>query len=346
MKAVFDERQRKHDPQFRLADGKVILNPDRPERVNELLRGLRQAGLELNAPMDHGMAPLAAVHTPRYLAYLKTIHARRSEQVADLGEVVPGRISPDRRVHYSYDAEAQIGFHNADTSCPISEHSWDAIYWSAQTALTGAGMILDGADAAYALCRPSGHHAYREVSGGFCFLNNSGIAAEFLRAHGHRPAILDIDVHHGNGTQGIFYDRDDVLTVSIHVDPAEFYPFYAGGAQECGEGRGVGYNLNLPLARGTGDKGYLEAVDRALEQVSAYGASVIVVALGLDAHEDDPFQGLKVTTEGFARIAGRIAKLDIPVLNVQEGGYMQPSLGDNLGSYLAGLQNARQSATH
>ncbi|MFC0216874.1 acetoin utilization deacetylase AcuC-like enzyme [Pseudochelatococcus lubricantis] len=340
MKAVFDERQRQHDPQFRLQDGKVIVNPDRPERVGELLKGVGKAGLVLTEAADHGMAPLAALHTPRYLDYLRNIHARRSALAAGLAEVVPGRIAPDRNVHYSYETEAQIGYHNADTSCPISAASWDAIYWSAQTALTGADLVLAGERAAYALSRPSGHHAYREVSGGFCFLNNSGIAAEYLRSKGHRPAILDIDVHHGNGTQGIFYDRDDVLTISLHADPAEFYPFYSGGAQECGAGRGVGYNLNLPLARGAGDEAYLAALDRALGQIAAFGASAVVVALGLDAHEDDPFQGLKVTAAGFSRIARRIAGLGLPVLNVQEGGYMQPALGDNLASYLGGLQGA------
>ncbi|MDO5612552.1 MAG: histone deacetylase family protein [Paracoccus sp. (in: a-proteobacteria)] len=339
MKAIFDDRQRLHDPQFRLSDGKVILNPDRPERVEELLRGVKLAGLELTKPTDHGMAPLAAIHTPRYLSFLRRIFDQRSKTVPDLAEVVPGRISPDRSVHYSYDPEAQIGFHNSDTSCPISAYSWEAIYWSAQTALSGADLILGDQRAAYALSRPSGHHAYREVAGGFCFLNNSAIAAEYLHAHGHRVAIVDIDVHHGNGTQGIFYDSDEVLTVSIHVDPAEFYPFYAGGTQECGTGRGTGYNLNLILPRGTGDATYMATLDRALEQVSAFGASVIVVALGLDAHEGDPFQGLKITTEGFARIAELLGSLGIPVLCVQEGGYMQPSLGDNLESFLGGLQS-------
>lgn len=337
MKAVFDDRQTRHDPQFRLLDGKVIQNPDRPQRVAELLRGARAAGCQVLPPEDRGMAPLGAIHTPRYLDFLRSIHARRAAEVADLAEVVPSRFCPGQGLHYSDMTEAQIGFHNADTSCPISASTWDAVYWSAQTALGGAALLLAGEGAAYALCRPSGHHAYRELAGGFCFLNNSAIAAEYLRRNGHRPAILDIDVHHGNGTQGIFYDRDDVLTVSIHVDPAEFYPFYAGGAQECGTGRGHGFNLNLPLPRGTGIEGYLAALDRALERIACFGASVIVVALGLDAHEGDPFQGMTVTTEGFGRIAARIAAAGLPVLNVQEGGYMQPALGDNLAAYLGGM---------
>ncbi|MDB6180713.1 histone deacetylase family protein [Paracoccus fistulariae] len=337
MIAIFDERQRLHDPQFRLSDGKLVQNPDRPDRVEELMRGARQAGLEFAVPTDHGLAPLAALHTPRYLGFLGGIYARRKELVPDLVEVVPSRIAPMRDVHYSYDSDAQIGYHNTDTSAPIGPDSWTSIYWSAQTALSGADLILSGQRCAYALARPSGHHAYAEIAGGFCYLNNSAIAAEYLRAAGHRPAILDIDVHHGNGTQALFYDRDDVMTLSLHVDPAEFYPFYAGGAQECGAGRGLGFNLNLPLPRGTGDSDYLVALDHALQQIAAFGASVIVVALGLDAHEHDPFRGLRITTPGFARIAAAIAGAGVPILNVQEGGYMQPSLGDNLASYLSAM---------
>lgn len=336
MKAFFDDTQLRHDPRFRLLDGRVVLNPDRPERVDHLLSGVAAAGLTLTPAQDHGLAPIAAIHTPRYLDYLATIYARRAAEVPDLAEVVPSRIAPERG-HYAPGTEAQIGFHNTDTSCPIGPESWASIRASAQTALSAAGAVLAGDRMAYALCRPSGHHAYQEVAGGFCFLNNSAIAAEALRAGGHRPAILDIDVHHGNGTQGIFYDRDDVLTVSLHVDPLGFYPFYAGGAQETGAGRGRGFNLNLPLPRGTGTEDYLRALDRGLAQIEAFGASVVVVALGLDAHEGDPFQGMAVTTPGFARITRAIAGLGLPVVAVQEGGYMQPALGQNLERALSGL---------
>ncbi len=154
---------------------------------------------------------------------------------------------------------------------------------------------------------------------------------------GLRPAILDVDVHHGNGTQGIFYGRDDVLTVSLHADPDRFCPFFWGGAQERGEGRGMGHNLNLPLPRDTEDAGYLAALYTALARIAAFGADVIVVALGLDAHIDDPFKCLAVTTEGFARIAQEIAGLDLPLLLVQEGGYVSDALADNLTAFLDGV---------
>jgi acetoin utilization deacetylase AcuC-like enzyme len=339
MKVILDERQRAHDPQFRLENSKIVLNPDRPERVSMLLKGALAAGCEQEISYDHGIGPIAAIHTPRYIHYLKTIFEVRRKIVPDLSEVVPSRFCADPLAHYSEEPEAMIGFHNADTSCPVSEHSWQSIYWSAQTALTGARCLLEGDKFAYALSRPSGHHAYRETSGGFCFLNNSAIAAESLRANGHRPAILDIDVHHGNGTQAIFYDRDDVLTLSIHVDPAQFYPFYAGAANETGTARGEGFNLNIPLQRGADITHYLTALQMALDRIEDFGATVIVVSLGLDAHEDDPFRGMSVTTEGFSRIAKTIRSVGIPVLNVQEGGYMQPSLSDNLSSYLSGFAN-------
>ena len=195
-------------------------------------------------------------------------------------------------------------------------------------------------DTAYALCRPPGHHAFSDLAGGFCFLNNAAIAAEALRARGLRPSILDVDVHHGNGTQGIFYRSGDVLTVSIHADPARFYPFFWGHAQERGEGNGLGANLNLPLPRGTDDTGFHRALDKALERVTSFGADVIVVALGLDAHEDDPFQGLAVTTAGFRSIAAAIAATGLPLLLVQEGGYVSGALGGNLTSFLTGIQEA------
>ena len=200
--------------------------------------------------------------------------------------------------------------------------------------------MLAGERSVYALSRPPGHHAFADLAGGFCFLNNSGIAAEALLKAGRRPAILDVDVHHGNGTQGIFYQRRDVLTVSIHADPARFYPFFWGHADERGMGEGLGYNLNLPLPRGTNDADYLTALDTALARIRSFGADVVVVALGLDAHENDPFKGFKVTTPGFARIAAAIAGLGLPAVIVQEGGYLQDDLGANLTSFLSGYLGA------
>lgn len=337
MKAFLDPRQSAHDPQMFMANGTRLPNPEKPARIGMLRAGAEAAGARFAAPRDFGMGPIAAVHTPEYLTFLQTIHARwqRIEGAAD--EVIPN-IHPDRRtVNYPKSAVGQAGYHQADTACPIAAGTWEAAYWSAQSALAAAETVTLGARISYALCRPPGHHAFGDLAGGFCFLNNSAIAAQWLLSRGLRPAILDVDVHHGNGTQGIFYHRGDVLTVSLHADPDRFYPFFWGGAQERGEGAGLGCNLNLPLARGTDDDGYRAALATALTRIRAFGADVIVVALGLDAHEDDPFQGLRVTTDGFTRIANDIASLGRPLVVVQEGGYMQPKLGRNLTAFLQGL---------
>ena len=337
MKAFLDDRQRAHDPKMFMANGVRLPNPEQPARIGVLKAGAEAAGCTFAAPGDHGMGPIAALHSPEYLVFLQTIHGRWSRIEGASDEVIPN-IHPDRRsASYPRSAVGQAGFHQADTACPIAAGTWDAAYWSAQTALSATDAVLGGESAAYALCRPPGHHAFADLAGGFCFLNNSAIAAGALLRAGRRPAILDVDVHHGNGTQGLFYARADVLTVSIHADPVRFYPFFWGHAHERGHGAGLGCNLNLPLARGTDDAAYLEALDTALARIRAFGADALVVALGLDAHEGDPFRGFRVTTPGFARIASRIAGLDLPAVIVQEGGYLQPALGENLRSFLEGF---------
>ena len=337
MKAFLDDRQRAHDPKHFMANGTRLPNPEVPARVDILKVGAEAAGCRFAAPGDAGLAPIAAIHTAEYVHFLKTIHARwrRIEGASD--EVIPNIHPMNRTDGYPKSAVGQAGYHQADTACPISADTWGSARWSAQTAIAGADALAHGARAAYALCRPPGHHAFADLAGGFCFLNNSAIAAERLRARGLRPAILDVDVHHGNGTQGIFYASGDVLTVSIHADPARFYPFFWGHAQERGRGAGRGANLNLPLARGTGDADYLATLKLALARIAAFGADVIVVALGLDAHVDDPFKGLGVTTQGFMRIGAAIAGAGLPVLSVQEGGYVSAALGANLTAFLTGI---------
>lgn len=340
MKAIFDDRQRAHDPKNFMANGQSLPNPEQPRRAEVLSAAAAQAGCNFEAPQDHGLGPIAAVHSPEYLTFLKTIHTRWSRIEGASDEVIPN-IHPDRRTaSYPRSAVGQAGYHQADTACPIAAGTWDAAYWSAQTALGGVDALLAGDSSVYALCRPPGHHAFGDLAGGFCFLNNAAIAAEALLAAGRRPAILDIDVHHGNGTQGIFYHRRDVLTVSIHADPIRFYPFFWGHAAERGEGEGLGYNLNLPMPRGTSDAEFLAVLEAAMARIAAFGADTLVVALGLDAHENDPFQGFKVTTPGFARIAGAIAAAGFATVIVQEGGYLSDDLGANLTSFLAGFAAA------
>ena len=221
-----------------------------------------------------------------------------------------------------------------DASAPIEAWTYESARWSAASAVAAADAVLAGDGAAYALCRPPGHHARQDAAAGFCYFNNTAIAAARLRTRHARAAILDVDLHHGNGTQDIFYARDDVLTVSIHADPARFYPFFWGGEGELGEGQGQGFNANFPLARGADDAAFLEALDKAIARIIAYNPGALVIALGLDAFEGDPFGGLSITTDGFRRIARTIAALRLPTVIVQEGGYLCDALRSNLAAFL------------
>jgi len=343
MKTVYHPAQRAHDPKHFLSSGARKPNPEQPARLDALLRAVDALGLAVVEPEDHGLGPIAAIHTAEYLRFLQTIY-ERWQRIPDASDEVIPNIHPDRRTAgYPKSAVGQAGYHQADTACPISEATWDSAYWSAQTALSAADLVLGGADSAYALCRPPGHHAFADMAGGFCFLNNTAIAAQACVAAGRRPAILDVDLHHGNGTQGVFYARGDVLTVSIHAHPERYYPFFWGYEQERGEGPGLGANLNLPIPRGTGDDGFLTALEPGLERIRAFAPDILIVALGLDPFEGDPFGGLAVTTPGFARIASAAASLDLPTLIVQEGGYLCPELGDNLRSFLGGFLDAHKT---
>jgi acetoin utilization deacetylase AcuC-like enzyme len=213
-----------------------------------------------------------------------------------------------------------------------------ASYWSAQTALTALAALLDGeARTSFALCRPPGHHAGRDYCGGYCYLNNAAIAAQRARREGRRIAILDLDYHHGNGTQDIFYDDPDIFFVSIHADPATDYPFFWGQADERGEGPGEGKTLNLALPRGTDISGYEEALDLSLNAIAAHKADLIVLSFGADTFEDDPISFFRLRQDDYTKIATRVASLELPILVVMEGGYAVDALGLNVEAFLAGL---------
>ncbi|MDI7864458.1 histone deacetylase family protein [Rhizobiaceae bacterium n13] len=337
MKAFFASEQKRHDPKAFLSSGAPQPNPEKPERVERLLTGARAAGCEIVRPQQHGLGPIAAVHTPEYLEFLENIHARWQRIPEASEEVIPNIHPLARSGRYPASAVGQAGYHMADTACPISVETFESVCWSAWSAVDAADAVLAGDSASYALCRPPGHHAFADVAGGFCFVNNSAVAAERLLRSSRRIAILDVDLHHGNGTQGIFYARPDVLTVSIHADPVRFYPFFWGHADERGEGVGLGYNLNLPLPRKAGDDEFLSALHAAFRRIRAFAPDGLVVALGLDAFEGDPFGGLSVTTPGFSRMAESIAKLGLPTVIVQEGGYLCDALSDNLTAFLTGF---------
>ncbi len=272
MRAFYAEEQKRHDPQAFLSSGSPRPNPEKPARVDLLLEGLSAAGCSVERPEAYGLAPIAAVHTPEYLAFLETIHARWLRIEGASAEVIPNIHPLGRDASYPASAVGQAGYHMADTACPISAETFASACFSAWSATAAADAVLSGEPAAYALSRPPGHHAFADVAGGFCFINNAAVAAERLRGAAGRVAIVDVDLHHGNGTQGIFYARGDVLTVSVHADPARFYPFFWGHAHERGSGAGRGCNLNLPLPQKTGDDGFLEALEAGLRRVRSFRA--------------------------------------------------------------------------
>ncbi len=342
MKAVFSALQLGHAPTRFLSKGNIVGYPDQPERARMLLEGARQANASICAARRFDASMYDGIHDAGYVGFLTHAFARWQEIEGAGPELMPSLRPSFPPLVWSENITAQAGRYLMDFSCPITAQTWKAAEASAMTAVTAADLVLKGEALAYALCRPPGHHAYGDRAGGFCYLNNSALAAQHLRSAHERVAILDIDVHHGNGTQGIFYERADVLTVSIHADPMDYYPFYWGGTDETGEGEGQGFNLNLPLPLGSGDDIWLEAVATSLGRIQAYDPGVLVIALGLDAHEADPLQGGKVTQAGFARIAGDIASLARPTLIVQEGGYLTEHLSDNLAMFLTAYEGALQ----
>lgn len=345
MKIIYSPDHAWHDPKTYFKGGIFHAPQEVPMRAEALLDGLRAAGHEIIPPSDFGPGPRAAVHTPGYLRFLETIHARWIAGGLGGEEVLPN-IHPGRHMtSMPSGIVGEVGHYTTDLSAPVGPRTWEAAVAASNVAVTATRHVLDGlpgvARASYALCRPPGHHAFKDQAGGFCFLNNIAIAADYARREVSRVAILDVDVHHGNGTQGIFYERADVFTISLHCDPSDFYPFFSGYAHERGRGAGEGYNLNLPLPPLTADDAYLEYLEDALAALRAYAPDVLFIALGLDAFEKDPLIGLSISTEGFSRIAAAIARLGLPTVLVQEGGYNRDYLGANITSFLGGFEKAR-----
>ena len=341
MITVFHDTQRLHAPREFIVSGKPQPIPEIPERIDMLLEGVRRLGGPIVSPPDIFGDTLALVHDRRYIQFLSTLW-ERWRRIPDAAETPSPNVFALGRpslppAGYPDSVVGQCGWHLGDGSCPITSATWEAARASAATAAHGAKMLLGGERLAYALCRPPGHHAAADMAAGFCYFNNAAIAAALLNEAKRKVAILDIDVHHGNGTEAIFYDRADVLTVSIHAHPKRFYPFFWGYAEETGRGAGEGFNLNLPLERGTRLKLYQEALGTALQRIADFGADTLVLAAGLDIAVDDPFKGFAIETPEFEAIGRQVAGLRLPALIVQEGGYPSPNLGLNLESLLKGL---------
>lgn len=337
-----------HEPPQFLVRGQPKPVPEKPERVDAVREALTRRGDTLELAPASGPGPRAAVHSLEYLAFLETAYQRWSALPDASPAVIPNVHRGPDMTSYPEGIVGQAGYHMSDTACPIAKGTWAATAAATDCAVAAARAVARGeAKAAYALCRPPGHHASRDMAGGFCYLNHVAIAAQetlrLLAERGQSPrvAVFDVDVHHGNGTQGIFWTRDDVFFVSIHADPADFYPFMAGHAHERGAGAGEGFNLNLPLPLGTSEDRFLSAVDHALTEIARYAPSVLLVSLGFDTFKDDPLAAFGVTTPGFGRLGQRIAEAGLPTVLVQEGGYAVDHLAANLSSFLDGFE-----ATH
>jgi acetoin utilization deacetylase AcuC-like enzyme len=309
---------------------------ERPVRVERILQQVRSlAGVEIVEVKEHPEEAITAVHDPDFVRYLREVCLKLSDGQAVYPYVFPIR----HRARKPVDDEVQSGYYCIDTFTPLTHNAYIAARAAVNCALTGAELVRRGEQLAYAVCRPPGHHAESAVYGGFCYFNNASIAANVLSAEG-RVAVLDIDFHHGNGTQEIFYDRADVLTVSIHGDPSYAYPYFAGFADERGEGAGDGFNHNYPLGENITDDEYLTTLEQALERVESFAPRFLVLSVGLDIAKGDPTGAWGITTEGFERIGGAIAGLGLPMLVVQEGGYDTRVIGRNARSFLSGLQRA------
>lgn len=336
MKVVYSEAHLGHRPEVYYVRGRPSAPREVPERGTVLLESAAAAGHEIVAPPRYGAAARAAVHDAAYLEFLEGAHAAWS-RLPDASPQIMTSIHPVRHMDGMPDhVIGRAGWFIADTSCPIGPGTWEAACGALDAAVHAAELVLSGERSAYALCRPPGHHCYADLAGGFCYLNNVAAAAQHALGRVGRVAIVDMDVHHGNGTQGIFYERDDVFFASVHGDPAQFYPFFAGYESERGRDAGEGFTMNRPLPLGSGDAPFLGALDDLLTVIAGYGPDLLLVSLGLDASKDDPFAALAVTTDGFRRAGAAVAGLGRPLVIVQEGGYLSPVLGRNLVAFLDG----------
>lgn len=339
MQIVYSPLHHLHAAPEEFTQGMLIPSHECPQRVDLLLEELRNhPWAQIIEPRSFGREKILNVHTPGLLALLEHGYTEW-EKLGRTGPAFPSSwpLQSGKELPVPSHIDGKLGYYCADTATALTQTSWPAIKASVDCALTAADLILEGEGSAFAICRPPGHHAAQNYYGGFCFLNNSAIAAEHLLANKKgKVAILDIDYHHGNGTQEIFYRRQDVLTVSVHADPHFEYPFYWGYAHEMGEQDGLGYNLNLPLPAGTEDLEWLKALERALHVIQDYQPDVMIVGLGVDTFKEDPISAFKISTSAYPQAGALMASLQIPTLFVLEGGYAISSLGSNVTGVLQG----------
>ncbi|MBM4218369.1 MAG: histone deacetylase family protein [Gammaproteobacteria bacterium] len=332
MKAVYSPLHAGHAGGVELYRGALVPTFETPERAEIIRAALMSGGYTLVAPRAIPESRLERVHEAEFIEFLRSVHARWVAQGRQ-GHVLPSGFPARglRRDRRPAGISGSLGYFSFDVSTPICAGTWDAALAAARCAMTAAALVAEGERAAYALCRPPGHHAARSTFGGYCYLNNAALAAQYLRDEGHRRVtILDVDYHHGNGTQEIFWERDDVQCISLHGDPDTEYPWFMGYADERGAGLGEGYTLNLPLPAGTGWEAYAAALDEALAAIRRYAPAALVVSLGVDTFAADPISAFKLESRHYPLMGERIAALDLPTVLVQEGGYAVAEIGTNV----------------
>jgi acetoin utilization deacetylase AcuC-like enzyme len=341
MLTVYTEDHRLQDGKAELIDGKLQPCFEKPERAEIVIARVREAGLgEVVGPKDFGRAPLERIHAENFLRFLETAW---DQWVAAHGAYDALPLVWPTRGFRQIEPEAidgKLSYFSLDAGTPITAGTWRAITAAANVALTGREWVAGGERAVFSLCRPPGHHASSDVYGGYCFLNNAALAAQAFRDEGAgRVAILDIDYHHGNGTQTIFYDRGDVLFASLHGHPEQEFPYFLGYEEETGEGAGEGFNLNYPLRWGAGFDLWGVALDRACTRIADYGPDALVISLGVDTFEGDPISKFRLRSEDYLIIGARIAALGRPTLFVMEGGYAVAEIGINSVNVLMGFED-------
>lgn len=347
MKVVYTLRHRHHHPRVEVEAGALQEPFEHPGRA-EMIRAALAAddGFELVAPDDWGTGPIEAVHHPGLVEFLETAWDLYQVEHGPTHDVVPDVFAmPGLREGMGVGREpaaigARLGWWCYETTTPLTQGTYDAARASVDVALTAAAAVVAGDPVAYGLCRPPGHHASRSLYGGYCFFNNAAVVANHLATSlAAKIAVLDVDYHHGNGTQSIFYDRNDVLTISLHADPSDEYPYFLGYADERGEGRGHGFNVNYPLAAGTKWPRYAEALQEAMSNIRGFSPDGIVVALGLDTFTADPTTRFGLETEDYRKMGETISSIGRPVLTVLEGGYAVDSIGRNALEFLKGIES-------
>lgn len=342
MLTVYSADHRLQNARYELIDGKLLPPVENPQRAEKVLEQIKQVGLGgVHPAVDFGLEPILRVHRSDYVQFLQTAW---SEWVAVRGEYdalpLNWAVRSMRHDRVPEAIDGKLSYYSFDAGTPITSGTWQAITAAANVALTAQAQIAQGARAAFALCRPPGHHAASDFYGGYCFFNNAAIAAQaFCDAGAERVVILDVDYHHGNGTQAIFYQRPDVFFLSLHGHPKQEYPYFLGYEDEVGEAAGEGYNQNYPLLWGTDWQGYQAALGDALTQIRRYSPDVVVVSLGVDTFELDPISKFQFKSEDYLQLGRAIGQLKCPTLFVMEGGYALAQIGENVVNVLLGFED-------